>query len=109
MGTIKKLQREFKKSKNLAGDVYFITQAMMFLIENLPIWLKKKPEQVILNESGDEIINKDTKRLNFLIEWLGLNDTLEGSGIRDWVGRKNAREEIDKAIDDKAIEESKFK
>lgn len=40
----------------------------------------------------------DTDRLDLLIEWLGHHDDLEGSGIRDWDDRADARKAIDAAM-----------
>jgi hypothetical protein len=41
---------------------------------------------------------RDKERLTFLIRWLGMNDTLEGLGIRDWDDDNDAREAIDAAM-----------
>ncbi|HDZ18844.1 hypothetical protein LCGC14_0641430 [marine sediment metagenome] len=57
--------------------------------------IEQKPTKQII---GNEIVNKDSQRLDFLIEWLGHNDTLDDSGIDNWFNEKDAREKIDEAI-----------
>ncbi len=40
----------------------------------------------------------DTRRLNYLINWLGVNDDVQTLPVRDWVGRADARIAIDEAM-----------
>lgn len=40
----------------------------------------------------------DSERLDFLIDWLGHHDDLEGSGVRDWDDSADARAAIDAAM-----------
>lgn len=44
-----------------------------------------------------EQLRADRERLDFLLDWLGLHDDLEGSRIRDWKNNADARVAIDEA------------
>src|SRR4051812_47161413 len=43
-------------------------------------------------------MQQDTARLNYLLEWLGQNESVSLMPVRDWNDNKDARKAIDAAI-----------
>ena len=79
---------------DLAAEVERLTDALN-LANNERLALRTKTSQI---DSLRGQIQQESRRLDFLIYWLGFHDDLEGSGIRDWEDNDDARKAIDEAL-----------
>ena len=79
---------------DLAAEVERLTDALN-LANNERLALRTKTSQI---DSLRGQIQQESRRLDFLIDWLGFHDDLEGSGIRDWEDNDDARKAIDEAL-----------